>query len=464
MEFLDKSVLPQSLSHMILLKYLLVLTFIIFYTYVGILFGSLSFSLYFRRKAVKTGNKLYQKFSKDLIDQITFNKGLAFALGMIPLLSAAFCYAQLLHLTNVNVPEYLLVSLIFLFVAMLLIYTYKYTFHLKDIFKFAGEKKESGNEGDSIESEIKSYEVKTSRLHQKSGLYGLILLVIATYIFTGANELASDTSRWKEGSGFFSMLFDITTIIYYIQFLATSIAVTSATILYYFYRPDNPLALKSIEPASPSLRSANRGEYYAFVKSFALKSGLISTISLPAFIALTIFVKPLASLSFGLFTLTTVALMFLLFLSSMYYFMIKESHLRYRASVIYIIVIVLAFLIIKDQFSFDTATKEQTALLAANFDQYEKKMAEASGTAAPAINGADIYNGRCIACHSFDHRVVGPPYNQTIPKYVGHKDELVKFIMNPVKKNPGYPAMPNQGLKPAEADAVADWLLSHFKK
>ena len=56
MESLDKSVLPQSLSHLILLKYLLVLTFIIFYTYIGILFGSLSFSLFFRRRAAKTGN------------------------------------------------------------------------------------------------------------------------------------------------------------------------------------------------------------------------------------------------------------------------------------------------------------------------------------------------------------------------------------------------------------------------
>ncbi len=450
MESLDKSVLPQSLSHLILLKYLLVLTFIIFYTYIGILFGSLSFSLFFRRRAAKTGNKMFQKFSKDLIDQITFNKGVAFGLGLVPLLSSIFCYAQLLHQTNVSVPEYLLVALIFLFGAILLIYTYKYTFHLQDIFKFAETKKIELQETESIEDEIKSYEIKTSRLHSKSGFYGLILLVFATYIFTGAIELASDTSRWQD-SGFFETLGNLSTIVYYLQFLATSVAVTSATIIYYFYRPENPLTPKS-------------NEYSTFVKSFALRSGLIATIVLPALVVLTIFVKPLSSLSFGLFTLTSIALMLMLFISSLFYFMIKESHLRYRASVIYMVITVLAFLIIKDQFGFDTSTTEQTAMLAANFAEYESSIAAESGAAPPTISGADIYNGRCIACHSFDHRVVGPPYNQTIPKYVGHKDDLVKFIMNPVKKNPGYPSMPNQGLKPAEADAVAQWLLDHFKK
>ena len=33
-----------------------------------------------------------------------------------------------------------------------------------------------------------------------------------------------------------------------------------------------------------------------------------------------------------------------------------------------------------------------------------------------------------------------------------------------MKKNPDYPAMPNQGLKPKEAEAIADYLMITYKK
>ncbi|MHB8905306.1 MAG: c-type cytochrome, partial [Melioribacteraceae bacterium] len=108
-------------------------------------------------------------------------------------------------------------------------------------------------------------------------------------------------------------------------------------------------------------------------------------------------------------------------------------------------------------------TKMQTAILVKEYDSYEKKIQEEMGVSTP-ISGADIYNGRCIACHNFDKKVVGPPYNSTLPKYEGKRDLLVKFILNPIKVNPDYPAMPNQGLKPKEAEAIADYLLKTYKK
>jgi cytochrome c len=46
-----------------------------------------------------------------------------------------------------------------------------------------------------------------------------------------------------------------------------------------------------------------------------------------------------------------------------------------------------------------------------------------------------------------------------MPKYQGKKDALVAFILNPVKVNPAYPPMPNQGLRPAEAESIATYLL-----
>jgi cytochrome c len=46
-----------------------------------------------------------------------------------------------------------------------------------------------------------------------------------------------------------------------------------------------------------------------------------------------------------------------------------------------------------------------------------------------------------------------------LPKYGGKKDQLVAFVLNPIKKDPAFPPMPNQGLKPAEADSIVSYLL-----
>ena len=59
---------------------------------------------------------------------------------------------------------------------------------------------------------------------------------------------------------------------------------------------------------------------------------------------------------------------------------------------------------------------------------------------------------------------MGPPYQETIPKYNGDVKKLAQFIYNPVKVNPDFPPMPNQGLKMKEAEAIASWLMSKVKK
>lgn len=448
MDFLDNLVLPQSAHHMVLLKYLLVLTFILFIPYISILFGSLTFSLYFRKKASGANENKYYKLSKDLIDLITFNKGVAFALGIVPLLSAAFCYAQLLHMTELNVTGYLFVSLVFLIVSLLLIYTYKYTFHLKDIFEFASAKK---SDNEVITEQVNVYKTKTTAINQKTGVYGWITLFISTYLFVAALQLAVDSERWSELNNFLGLVFSSSALVYFLQFILFSFGLTSSAVLYKYYRVNSGGTEK--DP-----------KYLEFVKQFSLKLGLIVSILLPAVIVIGILIKPGISYSYDVFGAATVALFIILLISVFYYFMLKESDARFSSSVIYLFVIALAFIIIKDQFAFDTSTKKQFAFLAVNYEEYQTKLQEEFGLAAETINAADIYNGKCIACHQFDRKVVGPPYNETLPKYEGKMEQLVQYILNPVKVNPEYPPMPSQGLKPKEAEAVAEYLMTTYQK
>ncbi|MCX6168071.1 MAG: cytochrome c [Ignavibacteriales bacterium] len=449
MDVLNNSVLPQSEHHLVLLKYLLSLTFSLFFLYISIVFGSLVYSLFFRRKAEKYDDQRANRFSKELIDIITFNKVVTIAFGVVPILSAVFGYAQLLHNSGLNVSEFLLLALLFLMVALFLVYTYKYTFHLKEIFQFAEDKNLNDAGGVELKGEISSYSAKTRKLHRQSGFYAVIFLAFTIYLVLSAVQLASDTSNWASGNNLLSLIFSFSALIDFSQFLAGAFAITSALVLYLSFRHKKEIELDD--------------NYTSFVKKFSLQSGLVATLILPCIIVLNVMTRQINSLSFDFFGIVVVILILLLLTAIIFYQMIKDSSINYSTPAIIFLVLVFLFLVIKDQLAFDTATKMQTANLVKEYDSYEKKTQEEMGVSAP-ISGADIYNGRCIACHSFDHKVVGPPYNTTMPKYEGKRDLLVKFILNPVKVNPDYPAMPNQGLKPKEAEAIADYLLKTYKK
>ncbi len=445
MDFLDNLVLPQSAHHMVLLKYLLVLTYIIFIPYVSILTGSLIYSIYFNRESRKHNNPACSSISKKIIDQITFNKSIALGLGVLPLLSAAFCYAQLLHLTGVNVPEYVLFSAILMFASILFIYTYKYSFSLNRLFE-----KITTVDNEETKTELKGYTNSTKNLSSKSGIYGLVLLLITIYIFSGAISLAVDSPNWARNNSFINILFSLKTMVTFLQFILFSFLATSIYLLYVYFRPSSEEILTIEEREG--------------LKNFVLRTGLIFSIILPLFIVISLFIKPIASLSGNIFVLVVFSILLSLSISNLFYFMIKESHEKFSSSLFFVLIILFALMVIKDQFAFDTATKKQFVILASNYEDYQIKLKESMGVAAAPISGEDIYNGKCIACHKFETKLVGPAYNDVLPKYEGKKDELVKFVLNPKKINPEFPAMPNQGLKPNEAEAIATYLLEHPSK
>ncbi|MCC6396025.1 MAG: cytochrome c, partial [Bacteroidetes bacterium] len=120
-------------------------------------------------------------------------------------------------------------------------------------------------------------------------------------------------------------------------------------------------------------------------------------------------------------------------------------------------------LVTKDQVALHNATRDQAVILAHVYDQSEEALKSALGVAAKQLSGEDIFNAKCSACHLFDQKKVGPPYASVLPKYKGKKPELVSFILNPSKVDPAFPPMPSQGLKPAEADSIATYLLGKVK-
>lgn len=121
----------------------------------------------------------------------------------------------------------------------------------------------------------------------------------------------------------------------------------------------------------------------------------------------------------------------------------------------------------RDTVLLSTANREHLVLLDARakadlaaLRQAQEKRYTSALPVDPKL-GETIFNERCSACHQFDRKVVGPPYLATVPKYQGKPDALRDFILNPVKVDPAYPAMPSQGLNRREAESVARYLLTH---
>ena len=77
--------------------------------------------------------------------------------------------------------------------------------------------------------------------------------------------------------------------------------------------------------------------------------------------------------------------------------------------------------------------------------------------------GEKLFRDRCSTCHAFDHKVVGPPYTETVPKFGTTPAALVAFILQSAPDDPGVSPMPNQGLRPSEAHSAALYLLQQVQ-
>jgi cytochrome c len=140
---------------------------------------------------------------------------------------------------------------------------------------------------------------------------------------------------------------------------------------------------------------------------------------------------------------------------------IKNDY-RFGSLIFFVLILAMVSFLIKDQKAMTSATEKHSMVLST---EYDRILAELKGEGTVAVlSGKEIYDVRCASCHKFDQKLVGPAHNDVLPKYVGKEAQLVAFIRNPGKIDPAYPPMPNPGLKPQEADAVAKYLLEEFAK
>ncbi len=445
MEFLDKLVLPQSSEHIQLLHYLFILIQFLFVPFISIILGGTTLSLFFKRKGLDEDNNSYLRFARDIIELVTINKSIGVVIGIAPMLTAILIFAQLLHSSKIETVGFMMFAFVLLSIALILIYAYRYSLTFSEIFSSIDENKISDK---IVSNDIKKFRKGNQHLNNKSGRYGIVFLYIALWVFIAAITLPIFNSEYNSIT--ILSLFSIEVLTKYIGFILFAFALTGGVIFFGFFYWEG--GKKNIDE-----------EYKNVVKSIATKVTFISAIPFPIFLLVDIFVLPTNAISGYVIGYGLLALLLLFVAYHFLYVMVKESSLRFSGHLFYIILFALLCTVVKDQLAMSNATKVQAEVLSVDYEKYLAGLETSSGPVKP-VNGQDIFNNICSACHRFDRKLVGPAYKNVLPKYEGHKSQLIAFIRNPVKKNPDFPPMPNPGLKPNEAEAVATFILGEYKK
>lgn len=447
MDFLNNLVIPATTQHLNLLKIILVLSMMIFLPFFGMLFGGTAFSMIFNAYGRKNNKPLFIRFAKDIIDKLAINRFVGVGLGVIPLLAITFCYAQLMFEVQVISVSLLFVATLFMALAVNFVYSFQNTFQIElliETFKnISGLKKHELET--KIPEDISDYEFDLKNTNSNSGLYAFVLLLLTAVFFAGGTSIALFSDRYQDFQNIAQMFLSGATFLNFLFIIVLSITVTGSAILFFFFSWQGGLHDMDVE-------------YSNFAKKIAGNIAFTGAAILPVFLFLSFIMMPNVALSGSVFIYTGLAFVSILIICNFLYAVIKNSEMKYIGAAFYLLILAFGFIIMKNQTAFGTASYKHLAAINVRAEELEKeKKGKTINTAG--VSGEEIFTRICSACHKFDAKLVGPPYNETVPTFNGDVKKLSAWIQSPTKVFPDYPAMPNPGLKPKEADAVAKYLI-----
>jgi cytochrome c len=417
MEFLKDIALPQSAEHIQLLHYMLIMILFLFIPFIGAIFGGTILSVFYKTKEKINPDENCRKFSQDIIELVTVNKSVGFILGLVPLLTAIIIFSQLFQSSENSNLIYLGISFILFFIAFNFVYYYRKSFNL-------------------------------SKVNLNSGRISIVFLFFALWFFSAGISAAVFSDHWHP-DGVISALLSSIVIIRFVFLIVSAFAITGGAILFgIFYLDDG--------------KRNSSEEYGSFARKKVVKITFTFTAILPLLLLVNLIIIPGSSLSGAVFAYIIIGL-FLLFLAYHFlYVILFRFSSKFTALLFFSLLLMVLTIIISDQLVINNSTKVSSAMLAVKYDEI---LADLKGEGGPVeLNGEEIYDIRCASCHKFDIKLVGPPHNEVVPKYIGKEKELIAYIKNPTKIDPNYPPMPNPGLKPNEVKAVADYVLSRVKE
>lgn len=442
MNFFDELIIPPTENHVLVLKYMLLLSLMLFVPYLGMVMGGSYLSVRYGKKSVKTGNKMYARFAKEVLEKLTIVKNAEIALGIIPVISITCGYAQLLYEAQTITVSMFALAALLIIIALIMIYRYRMAFRISTVLNSVT----SSGTNETVEE----FESDLRDSARRSGQVGLWTLVSGAYMFAGAAALAANSHKWANVGNLLQVIFSWATFFNFLYMLAAAGAITGAAILFYFFKWNG--GVKDMDE-----------NYSGFVRNLGAGIGFASVASMPVLLFINYLYLPGESMSQASFVYIILFLIAAIIVGNLLYSTVKNSDIKLATPIFLTVFILLTIGILKDQSVFGGAIQEQTLEIIEKSEEHEKEI-QKKLVLKTGIDPQAIFNQKCIACHKMDQKVIGPPYKETVPKYNGNVSALAEFIYNPVKKDPNYPVMPNQGLKKKEATAMAKWLMEQVGK
>lgn len=437
MEFLKDVATPQSLEHFHLLLFVLNILLIVYVPYLGFLLGSAFVSYRLERRYRRSTAGLGRQVAGDLIATALQDPKVMLFMGVVPAFALIFVFTQLLQGTTAMSVALLTFSAIFLVAGAALLMGFRFTFRLRRIL-------ESVDPAHAQEENERMAVQENDSRQLATGRWGTVSVALAMFLLAGALALSADPDEWARVDGVFALVFSASVLMKFAHLLAISAGVTGAAFLFYLDRPE----------ASQ--------EYRLFVRRLGTQLAVGSILAQPVLVLGTIALLPASVLSAMLFGVGGASLVAFLLAAVFVYGVSKEPGKRFASLAFVTVVVAVGLLMTGEQVAVHNATQRHAVVLALEYEKLNEEFKASLGITTVSFTGEDIYNGRCLACHLPDARKVGPPFKTVAAKYAGKREALVTFIRNPVKVDPNYPPMPNQGLRPAEVDSIATYLLRTF--
>jgi cytochrome c len=448
MDLLKTIAFPQPTEHYHLLLLILAFAYVVSVPYLGLVLGSSVLSLRLRRRWQESSDDRLLRFSADLMDVALNDRKLPLFLGVFPSAALVFIYAQLFQRTNAIVVSLMTVGFLLISAGLYFLSSYRDA-HRWLRFLDAYRQGAKGSADPAMTPLVQSSVERQGAILTSGGRNGVSLLAGGMFLAMGATAVASDRSAWDLVGSLLDLLLSGAAWIKFLGFLSISGTVTGIGVLFFFFVWEDGL-------------QGMDAQYRELVRMTCLRVGGISLLALPLLLLVSAWLLPAASESGLFFAFLGVAMVLLFLAGTLVYAYAKEDRRSYLSYAAYTLALAMVLLMVNDHVAVGMATRHHAVLLAALHDADTEALKSRLGVGKPASSGEDIYNGRCSACHLFDEKKVGPPYRTVIPKYVGKKEALVAFVLSPRKMDPAYPPMPNQGLKPVEADSIATFLLKKF--
>jgi cytochrome c len=408
MDLLHRMILPPELNHLRVMAPVTLFVQFLFLAFTGVALVSTVASLACR----KSNGDL----SRDLALVIPARFGIWFTLGVLPLVVLIFLVGQTLYGQKYDFALALAEIAPLAVIGLFALYAYRQNFNIL------------------------------------VGSLGALVTLAFMMPFVHLFDLLARPEMWPFVQPLVPDLYNIQAVCRWLIFVFGSLLVTGGALLFvYFVWPERKLP--------PDAAHA------AWLQNIGLSLTLAGAVALPALV-----VWDAAILPFGARSLDNVRFVFYLIAVSWVVGLLALGMLLNQSRRWVLLASGLAFVTLGGELTRqlvvrDTAIGDKLALQRMNAEAYlaalrEKQEARyASNAPIDPKAGEKVYTEKCASCHRFDQKVVGPPYDETVPKYQGDRAKLAGFILNPVKVDPSYPAMPKLGLTRREAQAVAEYLL-----